>query len=139
MKYLLDTCVLSEFTHREPDSNLMTWLDSVDESLLYLSVITLGEIQRGIMRLPDSRRKNELVRWMNTGITERFAQRILSINSQTMFIWGGFTARLEKNGQPMPVMDSLIAATTIEHNLILVTRNVSDFTHCGVQFINPWV
>lgn len=138
MSYLLDTCVLSEFTHREPNSKVISWLDLMDESLLFLSVITLGEIQSGVMRLGESKRKNELMVWMNLGVTERFKQRVLPITNQTMLTWGTLTARLERNGNPIPVMDSLIAATVIEHNLILVTRNTGDFLQCGFQMINPW-
>jgi predicted nucleic acid-binding protein len=138
MNYLLDTCVLSEFTRREPNASLVTWLDLMDESLLFISVITLGEIQRGVMRLEESHRKQALMTWMNTAVKERFQDRILPITTQTMLTWGTITARLEKNGQPMPVMDLFIAAAAIEHNLILVTRNVADFTKCGTQIINPW-
>ncbi|MAT43979.1 MAG: VapC toxin family PIN domain ribonuclease [Anaerolineaceae bacterium] len=138
MNYLLDTCVLSEFTRHVPNSKLIQWLDTMDESSLFLSVITVGEIQRGITRLVESRRQKELIIWMDTVINQRFQHRILSITAQTMLTWGALTARLEKEGHPMPVMDSLIAATVIENNLSLITRNVADFSQCGIQIINPW-
>lgn len=138
MNYLLDTCVLSEFTRRMPDEKVVRWVDGIDEEKLYLSAITIGEIQRGIQRLPESHRKTELLAWMNNGLVERFGGRILPLDAQTMLLWGSLTARLEKAGQPMGVMDALIAATALQNNLILVTRNVVDFLACGVQLINPW-
>jgi predicted nucleic acid-binding protein len=138
MNYLIDTCVLSEFTHREPHASLVAWLDLMDESFLFISVMTVGEIQRGIMRLAESPRKQALRIWMNRAVNERFQDRILPITAQTMLTWGSLTARLEKNGQPMPLMDSFIAASAIEHNLILVTRNIANFTKCGIEIINPW-
>lgn len=139
MNYLLDTCVLSEFTRKKPNQAVISWVDSIDESLLFISVITIGEIQRGIMKLPESRRKNELASWMNNGISDRFASRILSITQQTMLTWGNFTANQEKNGHKMPILDSMIAALAVEHNMILVTRNTADFTQCPIQTLNPWV
>ena len=138
MNYLLDTCVLSEFTRRKPNEKVIQWVDSVDEAKIFISAITIGEIQRGIERLPESHRKTELLSWMNNGLIERFTQRILPLETQTMFLWGSLTARMENAGQPMAVMDSLIAATALQNNLIIVTRNGSDFLPCGVQVINPW-
>ncbi|MDZ4158656.1 MAG: type II toxin-antitoxin system VapC family toxin, partial [Anaerolineaceae bacterium] len=128
----------SEFTRRKPDENVIRWVDSIDEEKLFLSVITIGEIQRGIERLPESHRKTELLVWMNNGLIERFGQRILPLDTQTMFLWGSLTSQMENSGQPMPLMDSLIVATALQNNLIIVTRNVSDFLPCGVQVINPW-
>jgi tRNA(fMet)-specific endonuclease VapC len=138
MNYLLDTCVLSEFTRRKPDESVIRWVESMDEEKLFLSVIAIGEIQRGIERMPESHRKSELLAWMNNGLIERFGERILALETQTMFCWGSLTARLENAGRPMPLMDSLIAATALQNNLILVTRNVTDFLSCGMQVINPW-
>ena len=138
MNYLLDTCVLSEFTRRQPEPRVVDWLDSIDEEKLFISVITIGEIQRGIERLPDSHRKTELLVWMNTGLLARFAGRMVALGAPTLFLWGSLVARLEATGQPMGVMDSLILASALQNNLIVATRNVADFLPGGVQVINPW-
>jgi predicted nucleic acid-binding protein len=138
MNYLLDTCVLAEFTRRQPDQRVIDWLNSIDEEKLFISVITVGEIQRSIERLPDSYRKTELLTWMNTELLTRFADRMIAIDALTMFMWGSLTARLEVAGQPMGVMDSLIVASALQNNLIVATRNVADFLPGGVQVINPW-
>ncbi len=138
MNYLLDTCVISEFTRRQPNQNVIDWIDSIDEEKLFISVISVGEIQRGIERLPNSHRKTELLGWMNNGLLQRFSGRITGIDAPTMFVWGSLTARLETAGQPMSVMDSLITASALQNNLIVVTRNIADFLPSGVQLINPW-
>lgn len=138
MNYLLDTCVLSEFTHRQPDEHVIRWLESIDEEKVFISAITIGEIQRGIERLPDSGRKTDLIVWLNEELVKRFEGRVLPLDSQTMFLWGSLSVRMEKAGRPMGIMDGLIAATALQYNLILVTRNVSDFLPSGVQLINPW-
>jgi toxin FitB len=138
MNYLLDTCVLSEFTRRQPDQRVVNWLDSIEEEKLFISVITVGEIQRGIERLPDSHRKTELLVWMNNGLLNRFTDRMVAIDAATMFLWGSLTTRMEASGHTMSVMDSLIAASALQNNLIVATRNVTDFLPCGVQVINPW-
>lgn len=138
MNYLLDTCVLSEFTRRQPERRVIDWLNSIDEDKLFISVITLGEIQRGIERMPDSHRKTELLVWMNNGLLARFSDRMIPINAATMLLWGSIVARLESTGQPVGVMDSLILASALQHNLIIATRNVADFLPGGVQVINPW-
>ena len=101
-------------------------------------MITIGEIQRGIERLPDSHRKTELQLWMNNRLLTRFAERMVTIDAPTMFIWGSLVARLKAAGQTMGVMDSLILASALQNNLITATRNVVDFLTGGVQVINPW-
>lgn len=138
MNYLLDTCVLSEFTRRKPENKVIKWMDSEDEERLFISAITVGEIQRGIARLPESPRKNQLLMWMNNGLLQRFGSRILPLDASTLFLWGSLTARLESAGQPMALMDSLIVAAALEHNLIIATRNISDFANSGAQVFNPW-
>jgi toxin FitB len=138
VNYLLDTCVLSEFTRRKPEETVIRWVSSIDEEKLFLSVITVGEIQRGIESLPESHRKTELLVWMNNGLIDRFGRRIIPLDVQTMLLWGSLTARMENTGQPMVLMDSLIVATALQNNLIIATRNVTDFLPCSVQVINPW-
>ena len=138
MNYLLDTCVLSEFTRRKPEQKVVHWVDSIDEDKLFLSVITIGEIQHGIVRLPESHRKTGLLVWLNNELIKRFDQRIIPLDAPMMLLWGNLTAQMESTGQPMEVMESLIIATALQNNLIVATRNVSDFRPCGVQVINPW-
>jgi len=143
MNYLLDTCVLSEFIRHQPDERVIQWMDGMDESKLFLSVITIGEIHRGIERLPESRRKNELIAWLNDVLVNRFDRRIVNIDVPSMFLWGSLTVCMESKRlpvvrKPMSVMDSLIAASALHQNMIIVTRNVTHFQSCGVQVVNPW-
>lgn len=138
MNYLLDTCILSEFTHRQPEKKVLTWLEQMDENQLFLSVVTIGEIQRGIERLPESHRKTDLLVWFSNDLIRRFAPRIVPLDTPTMLLWGSLVARMEQNGKPMSVMDSLIVATALQNNQTIATRNISDFIPCGVQVINPW-
>jgi tRNA(fMet)-specific endonuclease VapC len=138
MNALLDTCVLSEFTRRQPQEQVIRWLSSVDEETLFLSVLSIGEIQHGIERLEASPRKEALSRWLMEALIPRFDGRILPLDTPTMLVWGGLVARLEGQGRKMPAVDSLIAATALSHNLLLVTRNTADFSSCGVELFNPW-
>lgn len=138
MNYLLDTCVLSEFTRHQPAQRVIDWLNSMDEEKLFISVITIGEIQHGIERLSASHRKTELLVWMNTSLLTRFAGRIVSIDASTMLLCGSLVAHLEGAGHPLGVMDTLILASALQNNLIIVTRNGADFLAGGVQVINPW-
>jgi predicted nucleic acid-binding protein len=138
MNYLLDTCVLSAFTRRQREEKVIHWMESVDEEKLFISAITIGEIQHGIERLPESHRKTELLVWMNNSLVKRFEQRIIPLDMQAMFLWGSLTARMESTGKPIALMDSFIVATALQNNLIIATRNVTDFLPCGVQVINPW-
>jgi len=138
MSYLLDTCVLSEFTRRQPQERVVRWLSQADEDTLYLSVLSLGEIQHGIERLQDSPRKEALHTWLMNELIPRFNQRILPLDLSTMLAWGKLVAQLERQGRKLPAMDGLIAATALIHNLVLVTRNTADFHPCGVALFNPW-
>jgi predicted nucleic acid-binding protein len=113
-------------------------MDSVNEDDLCLSVITVGEIQRGIEKLSESHRKTSLVTWLNDQMLLRFENKILPVDLSAMQIWGTLTARMESAGKPMGVMDSLIAASALSQNLILVTRNIKDFSGTNLQLINPW-
>ncbi len=138
MNYLLDACVISEFTRRESDQKVIHWFEGIDEQTIFISAITIGEILRSIERLPESQRKIEFLGWINNRFIPRFGPRILPLETQPMFRWGSLAARLEASGQTVPLVDTLLAATALQHNLIIVTRYVSDFLPCGVQVFNPW-
>jgi predicted nucleic acid-binding protein len=139
MSYLLDTCVLSELRKPAPDRNVAIWIQQVDESRLYLSVIVLGEIQKGIAKLDDSKKKHSLQLWLEQSLQERFAGRILPVDSSVALEWGILQGSSARSGHPVPVIDSLIAATAIRHNLTLVTRNTADFELMPVKLVNPWL
>ena len=137
MRVLLDTCVISELVVPRPDPKVVQWVDSLDESTVFLSAITIGEIQRGVARLPDSARKQRLADWLNGDLLVRFQDRILPLGVAELLTWGTLVARLEAQGRPLPAMDSLIAAIALTHNLYLATRNESDFAGTGVPILNP--
>jgi len=138
MSFLLDTCVISELVKREPARQVVEWIDGVADERLYLSVITVGEIKRGIEKLPGSERKQRLEDWLTEGLLARFRGRVLALDTPVLLTWGGMVARLEAKGRKMPAMDSLIAATCLTHELRLVTRNEKDFEGAGVVIVNPW-
>jgi len=139
MSYLLDTCVISEYTRREPDLKVIHWIDELDESDLFLSTITVGEIKKGIERLlPESRRKQALTIWLENGLLKRFSGRIYPVTVEVMLRWGLMYARLEASGQTVSTMDSLIAATALSHGVVLITRGEDHFRPTGVEIINPW-
>lgn len=135
MRYLLDTCVISELIAKQPNPQVGRWIDETDEERLYLSVITIGEIKRGVEKLPESHRKTRLKGWLDDDLLIRFQGRILSIDTPVMLVWGKLAARI---GRSLPAMDSLIAAIALSHNLHLVTRNEKDFAETGVEIVNPW-
>jgi predicted nucleic acid-binding protein len=138
MKYLLDTCVLSELVIKQPNAKVVDFIDSLDPDDVYLSVITIGEIVKGIEKLSNSRRKRVLHAWLEEDLLPRFKGKIISIDEDVIMGWGILTARAEAAGRPMPAIDSLIAATAQVAGLTLVTRNVEDFNASGVEIVNPW-
>ncbi|HET6385569.1 MAG TPA: type II toxin-antitoxin system VapC family toxin [Armatimonadota bacterium] len=138
MRYLLDTNVISELVARQPDPAVLTWIEALDQTAIYLSVITIGEIHRGIERLPESAKRDRLRAWLTEDLLVRFADRIVPIDVGVMMAWGSMVARLISEGRPLSAMDSLIAAQAIHHRYSLVTRNESDFRDTGVNVMNPW-
>jgi len=138
VKYLLDTCLVSELVKKEPNPAVVSWLDEQDEQKLFLSVLNLGELQKGISKLPDGTKKEELQAWVALDLVERFTGRILEIDLETALCWGRLQGEAEQAGEKLPVMDSLIAATAAAHGLIVVTRNVRDIERCRVRVCNPW-
>ena len=138
MNYVLDTNVISELISKQPNKKVAKWLDHLDPNRIYLSVITIGEIRRGIERLPRSKRRERIEEWLEADLLLRFQGRILEITADVMLIWGELTGRLEKKGRPITAIDSLIAAIALQGDYCLVTRNEHDFQHTGVTIVNPW-
>lgn len=138
MRYLLDTCVISELAAKQPNDRVVQWIDSADPDAIYLSVITIGEIQKGIEKLPTSRRRRALQDWLNDELLVRFENRLVTLDVDVLLTWGRLIARLESAGTVLPAMDSLLAATALHGNLVLVTRNEADFVRTGVKLQNPW-
>ncbi len=137
MSFLLDTCVISEPKQKQPNERVLQWLDSQDESKLYLSVLTIGEIRKGITRLESSKKKAELEKELEK-LRTRFSRRILSLSEKTFLVWGKMYGEFEKRGISRPSFDSLLEATALEHDLIFVTRNVKNFQDSSVTILNPW-
>jgi predicted nucleic acid-binding protein len=137
MKYLLGTCVISEFTKLQPNSHVLTWLEATQSDNLFLSVITIGEIKKGIYKLPVSSKKQALLLWI-TSLLGDYQNRVLPVDLDVIENWSAIIAYAEKNGQPVASMDGLIAATAYAHHLTLVTRNERDFAACNITMINPW-
>ena len=138
MSYLIDTCCISELVKKKPNPNVLKWFADQDELSMFLSVITFGELRKGIEKLPDSKKKQELNRWVKEDLKHRFKNRTLNINLEEANKWGKILATAEKNGEPLPAIDSLIAATAQVHDLSVVTRNTKDMKGSGVEVINPW-
>ncbi len=137
MNFLLDTCTISEPKQKRPNKKVLEWLDAQDESKLYLSVLTIGEIRKGITRLESSRKKAELEKWLEK-LRNRFSRRILTLSERTFLVWGKMYGEYEKKGVVRPAFDSLLEATALEHDLIFVTRNVKNFQNSQVTILNPW-
>lgn len=138
MNYLLDTCVISELLKPRPSQKVVTWIDSIEEEKLYISVITVGEFEKGITKLPSSSKKDRISDWLNEDLLIRFKDRILGLDVNTLIKWGQMVANLENQGRKIPAVDSLITATVLQHDLCLVTRNIQDFQNCGIKILNPW-
>lgn len=138
MKYLLDTCVISELTKAKPNKKVVSWITQYDEADFYLSTLTFGELYKGAAKLPDSKRKKKLFLWIEHDLKERFKSKILDIDLTVARTWGEIQGTLEAAGSPMPAIDGLIAATGLAHDLTVVTRNVSDMQQSGVALLNLW-
>lgn len=139
MKYLLDTCIISELSKKTPNNKIIRWIKDKHETDLFMSVLTLGEIQKGITKLEDSKKKRELVKWIESDLPQRFEKRILPVTDYVSRKWGEIQGLAEQQGNEMPVIDSLIAATGLTYNLEVITRNTEDMKASGVQLFNPWV
>jgi predicted nucleic acid-binding protein len=136
--FLLDTNVISELVKPKPEPRVTQWVENTDETLLHLSVLTLGEIRKGIASLPQSARRAVLETWLSHDLVLRFSGRILPIDEQVADRWGRIAGSAAAKKSPLPVIDGLFAATAQHHNLILVTRNTRDIVATGVTPFDPW-
>lgn len=135
MSYLLDTNILSELVRKTPSDVVVNWLRAIPSDKLYLSVLTLGELRKGIEKLAQGKKKNTLSFWLENDLFELFANNILTVDHAVAKEWGYLAATLPR---PLPVIDALLAATARVHNLKFVTRNVKDFEVPGLEVINPF-
>jgi len=136
--FLLDTNCISESIRSQPDPRVQLWLDSADENILYLSVLTIGEIRKGVASLPQSTKRTRIETWLELDLQARFSGRVLPISTSIADRWGVLAAEAKRRGTPLSVIDGLLAATALQHNLTIVTRNISDFAHTQVAILNPW-
>lgn len=136
--FLLDTNVVSEVIKPIQNSLVMRWLGKHEEQTLFLSALTIGEIRKGIARLPDGSRKLALERWLTTDLRMRFQGRILAITEDISDRWGRLQAKGREIGRPLPVIDSLLVATALHHELVFVTRNTKDIGFTQIPWANPW-
>ncbi|HXW53394.1 MAG TPA: type II toxin-antitoxin system VapC family toxin [Myxococcota bacterium] len=135
MTYLLDTNVLSETWKPSPDKNVIDWLKAIPAEKLYISVLTIGEIRRGVELLPASRKRKRLLSWLEEELPNQFSGNMVSIDLAVAERWGFLTATSKKT---LPAIDGLLAATALTHNMKLVTRNEKDFNITGLEVINPF-
>ncbi len=138
MIFLLDTCVLAEGRKPNPDPNVAAWLDGQQTRDLYLSAITLGELWKGASHHPDPARRQKLAAWLENELQVEFHGRILDLDWAAARTWGTIQGEALREGKPVPVLDSMIAAIARTHGLVVVTRNVRDFARTGAEVFNPW-
>jgi len=138
--FLLDTNVISEFARpdNKPDPRVKQWLEAADPNSLFASVLTFGEIRRGIEKLAPGKRRTQLETWLEKDLHEWFENRLLVIDEAIANRWGLLAAAAQRSGRPLAIMDGLLSATALEHKLTIVTRNSTDFTSSGVPILNPW-
>lgn len=135
MSYLLDTNVISELVRPHPEPKVVAWFDGVPNEVLHLSILSLGEIRRGIEISQRGARREKLRLWLERELPAWFEERLLPITHEVADRWGRLLAEVRR---PVPAIDSLLAATALHHHLRLVTRNDADFRYPGLEVVNPW-
>ncbi len=136
--FLLDTNCVSELVRPRPDRHVIEWMDAANEATLYLSVLTLGEIRKGLAALAQGTRRAKLETWLEVDLKLRFQGRILTVDAGVADRWGLLTETGKRKGKPLAVIDGLLAATAMHHNLTVVSRNIDDFAGADVPVLNPW-
>jgi predicted nucleic acid-binding protein len=134
----LDTNIPSELTRPRPEAKVSRWLDEAEDDQLYFSVISLGEIMKGVTILPASKRRAELQQWLDETLRPWFQGRIRPVNEPIAERWGVLAGQCQLKGRPLRVADGFLAATALEHDLTIVTRNVKDFRGLGIRILNLW-
>ena len=135
MSYLLDTNVISELVRPKPAKSVLVWFENIPSEALHISVLTLGEIRKGVEHMPDGARREKLRLWLEHDLADWFDTRILPVDMAVADRWGRLLALV---GRPVPSIDSLLAATALHHELRIVTRNQKDFDYSGLEVVNPW-
>lgn len=138
MTFLLDTNVVSETMRKRPSAAVLDWVAAQVGETLFISAITLGELRRGALLLGEGKKRNALLRWIETGIKADFAGRILAVDTAVMERWAELQIATQKMGRRLPLMDSLLAATALAHGLTLATRNTADFQAADIPLLDPW-
>ena len=136
--FLLDTNCISELVRSQPETRVLQWIEAADESLLFLSVLTLGEIRKGVAGVAQGKRRTRLQTWLELDLPSRFSGRILPIDAIIADRWGALAAEAKGKGIALSAIDGLLAATALHHNLTIVSRNVSDFAITHALTLNPW-
>jgi toxin FitB len=136
--YLVDTNIPSELTREKPDARVAAFLRNAGKGTVFLSVMTIGEICKGIAGLPAGERRTALQDWLDIEVRSWFAGRILPVTESIAERWGHLAATAKQQGLTLAVVDGVIAATALHHDLILVTRNVKDFAGLDIDISNPW-
>lgn len=137
--WLLDTNVIAEVSGAKPDPKVAKWIESLPEHNLYLSILTIGEYQKGIHHLPPEDKRRPRLQRSIVALETRFAGRVLSVSDQIVLRWGAISGEVKRlTGHSPSVIDTLLAATAIEHDLYLATRNVADVANSGASVFNPW-
>jgi predicted nucleic acid-binding protein len=138
VRFLIDTCVISEGRKPQPHQAVVSWFRQVDEAHLFISALTLGELEKGALRLPEGRKRKDLLEWIHEDVFPRFEGHILAVDENVAWKWGELQAEAERHGKSLPILDSLLAATALVHGLTMVTRNNADMAATGVPLFNPW-
>jgi len=138
MRYLIDSCVISELTKRTPNEAVIRWLEQQDSRSLFLSVISIGEIKKGIAKRGDDARARVLTAWLEKRILVSFAERIIPVDNAVALEWGRICGAAETQGRKRPAVDTLLVATAAVHGMTLATRNVKDMSGLGVEIVNPF-
>jgi toxin FitB len=135
MSYLLDTNVISELVRPKPAKVVLDWFENIPSEALHISVLSLGEIRKGVEQMPDGDRREKLRLWLEHDLVAWFGTRVLPVDMPIADRWSRLLALV---GRPVPSIDSLLAATALHHELRIVTRNQKDFDYPGLQVVNPW-